>query len=312
MQQLYFNNLSTQFRADVDDVNGNGDTTELLAFEVGTFRNDSLLAQAIGIPQLKEEESTNFGAGIIWDVNDRLTVTVDYYHIDIDDRIVVSNTLGTGLSAALDAALALTGAGGGQFFLNGADTETDGIDIVSTFSGLELWGGELSLTSAANFTNTDVNNLFTPVDSGLETVPVDQVFSSVDVSIIEEWQPESRTSQVVEYIKDDWRVSFTLSRYGEYTVTEGTTKQKYDAEFVADINLSYVFENGLTVNLMGNNIFDATPDKNVIGQSRTGAIEDGPGGPLIVDSAGVFHFSRRSAPFGFNGAFLSAGVSYNF
>jgi iron complex outermembrane receptor protein len=81
---------------------------------------------------------------------------------------------------------------------------------------------------------------------------------------------------------------------------------------LTDINLSYAFNNGIAVNLAGNNIFDVTPDRNLIGQSRTGAIEDGVGGPIIVDSAGVFDFSRRSAPFGFNGAYISAGVSWNF
>jgi len=62
----------------------------------------------------------------------------------------------------------------------------------------------------------------------------------------------------------------------------------------------------------GNNIFDVTPDDILIGNSRTGAIENGPGGNLIMDSAGVFQYSRRSAPFGFNGAFFSLGAAYNF
>ncbi len=47
MQQIYFSNVSTQF------LNG-------VQIETGTFPNDSLVAQAIGIPELKEEESTNF------------------------------------------------------------------------------------------------------------------------------------------------------------------------------------------------------------------------------------------------------------
>ena len=44
MQQLYFNNVSTQVNPDPDNPGG------LVAFEVGTFRNDSDLAKAIGIP----------------------------------------------------------------------------------------------------------------------------------------------------------------------------------------------------------------------------------------------------------------------
>ena len=311
MQQLFFNNISTQFVVDVDDVDGDGDVDELIAQQVGTFRNDSTLAQAIGIPELKEEESTNFSLGLVADITDQFSITVDYYSIDIDDRIVISNRLGSGLSSALDAALISAGAGAGQFFLNGADTETDGFDIVAEYAGIELFGGDMDLTLAANFTETDVTNLFTPSGSGLESVDVEDVFNAQDISIIEEWQPEDRISFSALWLNEAWTVNLALNRYGEYTVTDGG-RQTYGAKMLTDIHVSYAFENGVTLFVSGNNVFDETPDKNTIGNSRTGAIEDGPGGPIIVDSAGVFQFSRRSAPFGFNGAYFSAGVSWDF
>jgi iron complex outermembrane receptor protein len=311
MQQLYFNNVSTQFVVDVDDVDGDGDTDELIAQQVGTFRNDSSLAQAIGIPGLKEEKSINYSIGIVADLTDKLSLTVDYYSIDIDDRIVVSNRLGFGLSSALDAALIQAGAGAGQFFLNGADTETSGVDIVATYAGIEMIGGELDFTLAANFTETDVVNLFTPTGSGLEFVDVEDVFSSQDISIIEEWQPKDRVSLNALYGRDALSVNLALNRYGEYTVTDGGS-QTYGAELLTDINISYALGNGISFNLALVNVFDVTPDKNTIGNSRTGAIENGPGGALIVDSDGVFQYSRRSAPFGFNGAYYSLGVAWDF
>ncbi|TFG46745.1 MAG: TonB-dependent receptor, partial [Candidatus Brocadiia bacterium] len=117
MQQIYFNNTSTQFIGGVQ-------------IETGTFRNDSLVAQAIGIPELKEEESTNFSVGAIYDISDSWNVTVDFYSIKIDDRIVLSSNLGMGLSPALDAALTAADSGGGQFFLNAIDTKTKGVDII--------------------------------------------------------------------------------------------------------------------------------------------------------------------------------------
>ncbi len=81
MQQLYFSNISTQFIGGVQ-------------IETGTFRNDSRVAQAIGIPKLKEEESTNYSFGAIFDISDRWNAAIDYYSINIDDRIVISNNLG--------------------------------------------------------------------------------------------------------------------------------------------------------------------------------------------------------------------------
>ncbi len=127
MQQIYFSNISTQF---IDGVQ----------IETGTFRNDSLVAQAIGIPDLTEEKSTNFSVGAIWDITDNWNFIVDFYSIKIDDRIVLSSNLGMGLSPALDAALMATDSGGGQFFLNAIDTKTKGVDIISTYDGIRALG----------------------------------------------------------------------------------------------------------------------------------------------------------------------------
>nr|WP_232848533.1 TonB-dependent receptor [Bowmanella yangjiangensis] len=299
MQQLYFNNIGTQFVVNSQGV--------LVSQEVGTFRNDSNLAQAIGIPELTEEKSQNWSVGAIVKLFDEISVTLDYYAIDIDDRIVISNRLGKGLSSTLDAALDASGAGAGQFFLNGADTETRGLDIVSTWN-TDLAGGDLDLTLAANFTDTDVVRLFTPQGSGLETVSVEQVFSEQDISIIEEWQPDSRISLSGLYRQDNWDMTLAFNRYGEYTVTDGGT-QTYGAEVLTDVRLRYHLSDDFSISLGANNLFDVTPDENQIGNSRGGTIVDGQGN-VVVSSPGIFKYSRRSAPFGFNGAYYYLGLEY--
>ena len=304
MQQLYFNNVSTQFVSDPNNPGG-----PQIAQQVGTFRNDSSLATSVGIPALKEEESNNFSFGVVLDVIENLSLTIDYYSIDIDDRIVISNRLGTGLSPDLDAALLAAGAGAGQFFLNGADTETTGFDVVAVYSGIELASGNLEITLAANFTETDVVRLFTPEGSNLANVSVNDVFSTQDISIIEEWQPEDRMSLIGNWSSDNLSVNLALNRYGEYTVTDGG-RQTYGAEVLTDLSASYQMGD-VRLTVGGNNIFDVTPDENIIGNSRTGTIVDGSGN-VIVSSPGVFTFSRRSAPFGFNGAYYFAKLTYDF
>ncbi|WP_372822917.1 TonB-dependent receptor plug domain-containing protein [Pseudoalteromonas shioyasakiensis] len=301
MQQLYFNNISTQFVVGPDGA--------LVAEEVGTFRNDSALAQSIGIPKLKEEKSENLSLGIVYNVTDNINVTIDYYSIDIDDRIVISNRLGKGLSSTLDAALVSSGAGAGQFFLNGADTETQGVDFVATWN-TEGLGGTLDFTLAANFTETDVVDLFTPAGSGLETIPVEDVFSSQETSIIEEWQPQDRVNLSALYRLEDWTVNLSLNRYGEYTVEDGG-RQTYGAEILTDVKINYFVTDNLSINIGANNLFDVYPDKNEIGNSRSGTIVDASGN-TIVSSTGVFEYSRRSAPFGFNGAYYYLGAEYRF
>lgn len=308
MQQLYFNNIGTQFIANPADPGG-----PQIPVQVGTFRNDSELAQSIGIPQLKEEESTNYSMGVALTPVDRLTITLDYYAIDIDDRIVISNRLSGAddPSGTLGNALAAVGAGAGQFFLNGANTETRGFDLVINYSGIDFLGGNLDLTLAGNKTETEVVDLFTSQAGSLAQLDADVVFSSQDISIIEEWQPKDRVSLSGFYQRDSWRINLAFNRYGDYTVEDGG-RQTYGAKVLTDLNVEYAFNNNLSLSVGGNNIFDEYPDRNTIGNTRGGRLEETPSGTLIVDSPGIFTYSRRSAPFGFNGAYWYAKVGYSF
>jgi iron complex outermembrane receptor protein len=305
MQQQYFNNISTQFVSD-----GMGGLT---AQERGTFRNDSAVAKAIGIPTLKEEESLNLSVGFVLEPIDALTITVDAYQIDIDDRIVLSGGLTSSLGDPnLTAALAAAGASSAQFFLNGADTETSGVDIVSTYT-MAAGEGDLAISFAANFTETEVTSVF--AGGGLSTLDPADIFSPQDISIIEEWQPKDRINLSFNYSLERFTAVLAFNRYGEYTVCEGAcdnaNRQTFSAKILTDLNLSYRLQEDLTLNFGGNNIFDETPDRNIIGQSRAGTIADS-GGNVFVDSEGVFQYSRRSAPFGFNGAYFFAGITYDF
>ena len=80
------------------------------------------------------------------------------------------------MSPALDAALTSSGAAAGQFFLNGADTETSGVDVIATWK-TEFMNGDLDLTFAANFTETEVTDTYTPPNSALGSISPDDVFS---------------------------------------------------------------------------------------------------------------------------------------
>jgi iron complex outermembrane receptor protein len=296
MQQIYFSNVSTQF------INGE-------QIETGTFRNDSLVAQAIGIPELKEEESTNFSFGAIWDISDSWNLIVDFYSIKIEDRVVLSSNLGMGLSPALDAALRAADSGGGQFFLNAIDTKTKGVDIISTYAGIDMFGGDLSITFAANFTDTEITRIFSNSET-LLSIPPDVIFGGFQPSVIETWQPENRVSLSGRYVHGRWIANLSFDRYGEYTTVDSGS-QTYGAEVLTDLRLSYLFDHGISVFIYGNNVFDVTPDEVTNSGSRGGLFESAPGLENMA-SPTVFKYSRRSAPFGFNGAYWGVGVTIDF
>ena len=306
MQQLFFNSTSTQFVV----VGG-----QTVVQERGTFQNDSALAQGLGIPNLKEEESFSWGVGAVLQPFDGVTLTVDYYSIDIDDRIMISGSLPIdSVPADAQAVFMAAGATAGQFFINGVDTETRGVDIVSEYElPTGIAGGDLKLTAAANITETDVvRELPAPgLLAGLDLV------TPQDVSILEDWQPKTRVNLGAHWTNGNWGLHLSGNRYGKYTVCEGgctgseADTQTFSAKWLADIQVDYRFDRGVTVSAGANNLFDTTPDENLIGQARGGRVLDSSGN-VIVDSPGVFAFSRRSAPFGFNGGYYYARVSVDF
>ena len=311
MQQLYFNNVSTQF------VTRNGVSVDE---ERGTFRNDSAIANAIGIPELKQETATNLSAGFVYQPASSFTLTTDFYRIEVKDRIIISGGLealvdhddnsntpeidNPDLPSSVVAALKAADIDSAQFFMNAADTETRGMDIVASWHVPFINHGDLELSFLGALMQTKIRDVKLP--AGLPS----KLFGEQDRSIIEEWQPNSRFTLSGLYQLDQLSASVLVHRYGSYTVTDGG-KQKFDPKYVTDVQLSYNFGPFGIFKLGANNLFDVTPDKNTIGQSRGGRIVDSQGN-LIVDSPGVFQYSRRSSPFGFNGGFYYAAFEYRF
>jgi iron complex outermembrane receptor protein len=309
LQQLYFNNISTQFKIDADDINGNGDTKELIPLEVGTFRNDSDAARALGIPELKQETAFNVSGGVVLKPLDKLWLSVDGFLIQIDDRIVLSGSF----SADNVEGLAEAGANSAQVFTNVAQTRTQGVDVAAGY--LHAFDNEslLNLKVAFTFADTEViGDVEAPeILVGLEDI----LFPSQERSMIEEWQPNTRINISADYIVGDLTLGGALRYFGSYTVQEGSgddpARQDYGGKWLTDIQANYQLNQGLSLTLGANNLLDQVPDENEVGQSRSGKLMDG-AGQVIVDSPGVFTYSRRSAPFGFNGGLYYAKLTYSF
>lgn len=303
MQQIYFNNISTQFRG------GQG-------FQVGTFRNDGPLAKAIGIPELDEEESINFSGGFVFQPSPSLALTADLYRIEVDDRIIVSGQLtvpGAGQSSELSdsiiASLKREGVSRAQFFMNGVDTVTEGADIVITWDVPYEIRGDLTLQLLGSWTDTEIDSVNLP--AGLPA----SLFTDLDRSIIEDWQPKNRAALTALYRLGKFSASASVQRYGNYRIAEEVggefKKQSYDSELITDVQMSYEVGPGMTFKLGADNLFDNEPDKDKISRSRAGTIVDAEGN-TVVSSDGVFTYSRRAAPFGFNGGFYYATLEYQF
>ena len=300
MQQIYFNSISTQFNANDEGV--------FVPSQVRTFRNDSQVAKDIGIPELKEETSRNFSAGFVFSPTPALTITTDFYYILIDDRIVLPNRISASdsdLSQTVKDILAQERVRQAQFFMNAADTTTKGVDIVTSYDHSFADSSTLKIVFAGTVNETEVT------DTNLPELLDEKFFDEQARSIIEEWQPKDRFSLSGSYSRGFASVLLAVHRYGEYTVVDGGKRQTYGAKYLTDANLSLELGRVGTLKVGANNLFDVKPDKNEIGQSRGGKIYDHDEF-LIVDSPGVFTYSRRSAPFGINGGYYYVAYEYSF
>ena len=300
MQQLYFNNVSTQFRG--------GE-----AFEVGTFRNDGSIAEAVGIPNLNEETSVTGSVGFVYQPLPSFSLTADFYHIDVNDRIIISgqvrplNNDGTpneDLPENVRNALNEAGISAAQFFMNAADTRTRGVDVVATWDVPFVATGDLGLKFLATVSETEITTVNLP--AGLPA----GLFTEQDRSIVEEWQPSYRVTLSGTYGLDRFSVAAAIHGYGPYTVLDGE-RQEYSAKYLTDLRLGYRLGFG-TLSIGANNLFNVTPDEADNETARSGRLLDSQGN-LIVDSpTGVFRYSRRSAPFGFNGGFYYVAFDVDF
>ena len=74
----------------------------------------------------------------------------------------------------------------------------------------------------------------------------------------------------------------------------GGSRQQSCSKVVADMHLGFRVCMYAELTIGAQNLFNSVPDQNHVGQTRNGRLEDS-SGRVIVESPGVFLFSRRSA-----------------
>ncbi|QNF32528.1 TonB-dependent receptor [Adhaeribacter swui] len=308
IHQRYYSAISTVFVS----VPGQG----LQPRQQGTFRNDSPVAAAFGIPSLKAEKSTNYSLGITSQLLPNMTLTVDAYQIDIRDRIVLTGQFQRGTSAVGQQVSALLDAAGQTdvqaaiFFTNAVNTRTQGVDVVLS-ADYAVGAGTLTATLAGNLNQTEVRG--DPKVS--ETLPSD-VFGNVLFNRQErgrlEWsQPRSKFTLGGTYRLSKFSSTLRITRFGEVKTFDPNSAQldeDFSPKTATDLNVSYRLNKWLQVTLGGNNIFDVYPDKLEVTQYPTA------NNPTSLDNSsfGRFVYSRTATQFGFNGGYYYGSLAFNF
>jgi iron complex outermembrane receptor protein len=259
--------------------------------EVGTFSVESPVARALGAQPLEPEESVHYSAGFALSPVDRLEMTLDYYRIDIDGRVVFS---GNFTGPRIEALVRPFGANGGRFFTNAIDTETEGFDATVRYRFDLGATGNLVLSAAYNHTENEiVGEVATPPQlAGFENV----LFDRVERLRLVCGQPEDNLRLAADWQRGGFGSVLRVGRYGEYcfaTPTEAND-QTFGAEWLVDLELAWT-RNRLTLAAGVQNAFDEFPD-----QLRP------------ANSSFVVQTFPSTSPFGFNGRFIYGKVGLRF
>ena len=312
LQQEFFTSTATNF------ING-------VPFEVGTFPATSDVAITLGAQPLDAEESVNYSLGTVLRFGG-FEATIDAYRIDIEDRVVLSENLNTPQVAELISPFGATVA---RFFINGVDTKTEGIDLVTRYLWRTEQAGKFEFIAAGNWNDTEVEKL--PSTNVIDNICVGQpapctppvLFARNNTLSFEEGTPDSKVSLGVDWVlplgSTNFGVNLKGTRYGEVVepgvpsaaeVTAGVPEARdlhIQPDWVVDLTLSArLMEDKLLLSLGADNLFDQYPDR--VPNARV--LPTPPGGTVNLNATNALGYSRYS-PYGFNGRFVFARMAYN-
>lgn len=271
LQQKYFSSTITDF------ISGE-------PVDVVIASNDSELARLAGVPNLTEETSQSATLGLTWTPLDSLSLTLDLYRIDIDDRVVLSGEFDTS-DPAIGPILEAMDVGLARFFFNAVDTRTDGADLTVTYA-FDWADAHWSTYLGTNWNKTEVTRVNTPPALvGREDV----LLPERDELFIENGAPRSKAVLGVDYERGAWEVNAKGIYFGEQELgtfsgtASGVPNQHYATKASADVSLTYAFNEDTKFTVGGANVFDTFPTRQ---------------NPDETDNGHVF----ESVQFGLNGA----------
>ena len=268
----------------------------------GTFNNQSAVVRSLGVPKLKEENANNYSFGLTFKALDGLSLSLDMYSVQVDDRIVYSSSIASSdTTSAVGAILNDYNVTSIKFFTNAVSTTTSGIDFVGTYSGLELGPGVLNLSLGFNQNKTvlgDEINTPTPIaSSGAE------LFDRKEQSRLVSARPSNKLILGLNYLVGSLEIGLNNTQFGTVKwqhASDESKDQTFGAKLVTDLNLNYKVDNNLSLNLAVNNLANVYPDEIVTG------------GDFVTDLGGRFKYPWEVNQFGFMGTNIQGTVSYNF
>jgi iron complex outermembrane receptor protein len=257
LSQVYFRKVITNFI--FDEAAGRP-----LPVDVGIFRAEDPQAQLLGAQPLQEETSFNVSAGFAVSPAQNLNFTVDYFYISIDDRILLGATFDDDTTLAVLARNGYSGIGGVQYFTNGLDTRTQGVDFTANYTVPSGSVGRFDFVGAVNFTKNEITRV-DPLPAVLANSEEPGILDVVTEIAIQEERPDWRVMLQVNYVRSRFAALARGSYFGGFASAQpgycDECREEYGAKTLFDAEVSYRFLPQLGIALGARNLFDVYPDQ---------------------------------------------------
>ena len=287
LAQIYYNLKFTNFIGSVP-------SESLLA------PNGSAITRNFGIGDLIEERAINASLGFTAKLKN-FKATIDGYLVSIKDRIIL-----TGQFDAMNFDATINDV---QFFANGVDTRTAGIDIILNWQK-KYTKNELNLSLVANFNSMNIDKVKSN-DLDKETF-----FGIRDQFFLLASAPKRKLNFNAHYVYKKLHTNLSLTHFSKITLIDWQIEQPlqsedsnseyinandriqkakdvYNQKMVIDMNANYPITTKINVGLGVNNLFNTYPTQQNNQWTDSGGYWDS----VQMGTNGSFYYSRLTYKF---------------
>ena len=232
------------------------------ASEILLSPNNSPVTQAFGIGKLNEEKAINGSLGFTASYGD-FTATIDGYMVNVKDRIV--------LTGYFDASALNIGLDQAQFFVNGVDTKTTGLDVVIAWKK-KIGDNSFGATLVGNINNMKVD----AVNNG--TLDEQTFFGEREKAFLLASAPDNKFSLNLNYARKwfdaglaftrfsevkllDYQMYEDVADYGSFANQIKAATDTYGVKIVTDLTFGFNLSKNTKLIVGSNNLFNVYPDQ---------------------------------------------------
>jgi iron complex outermembrane recepter protein len=240
--------------------------------------SDSPVTKALGVPSLKQETSLNGSFGFVLQPSKDFSISVDAYAVSVFDRIILTGQF-SAITPEIEKIFKGLGVEKVQFFTNGLDTKTLGLDITANYTA-KLGSGTLTSTLGVNFNSLTIEKVVAPT---LLAQQSEDFLGEREKSLITQQTPKYKLLALSNYQLNKFLASVRFTGFSSASIVNYNSIESpphseiylmndYDAKVTTDLSVGYELSKNIRFMLNGSNIFNVYPNKQNPNDTETGGM----------------------------------------